>query len=95
MIYTQTLVQVSDNSGGFFALCIGILSQKRFASIGDTVVIAIKSIILNRKLTHARKRKILKGSVHKAVLIRCRRTQRRWGNQFLKGNSNSVVIVGN
>jgi len=77
MIYTQTLVKIADNSGGFFAICIGILSQSRLAVIGDTVIVAIKSILLNRKLTHARKRKILKGSIHKAVLIRCRKTQRR------------------
>lgn len=77
MIYTQTFVKIADNSGGFFALCIGILSQSKLAVIGDTIVVSIKSIFLNRKLTHKKKQKILKGSIHKAVLIRCRKTQKR------------------
>ena len=76
-------------------MCIGILSQSRTAVIGDTLVISIKSILLNRKLTHQKKRKILKGGVYKAALIRSRQIQKRWGGQYLKCGSNSVVIVGN
>ena len=57
MVYVQTIVRVSDNSGGFLAMCIGILSQSPEAVVGDTLVISIKSILLNRKLTHQKKKK--------------------------------------
>lgn len=60
MLYVQTVVRISDNSGGFFGLCIKILGQNKRAAVGDAVVISIKSILLNKKVTH-RKKKGLKG----------------------------------
>jgi ribosomal protein L14 len=70
MVFVSTIVRVIDNTGGFYAKCIGILTHSKLARIGDAVVIAIKSILLNKKITHRRKRKVLKGTVRKAVLLR-------------------------
>jgi ribosomal protein L14 len=70
VVFIQTVLRVIDNTGGFYAKCIGILSNSQLARIGDAVVITIKSILLNRKITHRKKRKVLKGTVRRAVLLR-------------------------
>jgi ribosomal protein L14 len=63
--------------------------------VGDAVVISIKSILLNRKITHQRKRKVLKGTVRRAIVIRNAFQKKRNFNIFIKGSSNAVAILGN
>lgn len=70
MVFVQTLLKVIDNTGGFYAKCIGILGNSKIARPGDEIVVAIKSIILNKKITHRKKRKVLKGTARRAVLLR-------------------------
>jgi large subunit ribosomal protein L14 len=95
MLYVQTLVNIVDNSGGFIGLCIRILGQRNRALIGDALVISIKSILLNRKITHQRKRKVLKGTVRRAIVLRNAFQKRRKFNLFIKGTTNAVAILGN
>ena len=95
MIYVQTLLKVIDNSGGYMALCLRILSNSSLGRVGNLVIVSIKSIILNKKLTHKKKRKVLKGSVRKAVVVRTAKPFKRWGNIYLTGYSNSIAILGN
>jgi large subunit ribosomal protein L14 len=95
MLYVQTLVNIVDNSGGFLGLCIRILGQRDRALIGDALVISIKSILLNRKITHQRKRKVLKGTVRRAIVLRNAFQKRRKFNLFIKGSTNAVAILGN
>lgn len=95
MIYVQTLLKIIDNSGGCTALCIRILSNSSIGRVGNALIVSIKSIILNRKITHKKKRKVLKGSIRKAVVVRTSRPLKRWGNIHLKGFSNCVAILGN
>lgn len=95
MLYVQTIVQIVDNSGGYIGLCIRIIGQNKRASVGDAIVISIKTIILNRKITHRRKRKVLKGTVRRAIVVRTAYIRRRNFNIFVKGSSNSVAILGN
>jgi large subunit ribosomal protein L14 len=94
MVFVQTLLKIIDNTGGFYAKCIGILGNSKIARPGDEIVICIKSIILNKKITHRKKRKILKGTVRRAVLLRSAYPFRRWGNINLRCNSNAAAIVG-
>lgn len=70
MVFIQTLLKIIDNTGGYHAKCIGVLTNSKLARIGDQIVVAIKSIILNKKVTHRKKRKVLKGTVRRAVLLR-------------------------
>lgn len=95
MLYVQTVVGIKDNSGGFVGLCIRILGQRSRALIGDAVVISIKSISINRKITHQRKRKVLKGTVRRAIVIRNAYQKIRKFNIFIKGSTNAVAILGN
>ena len=96
MVFVQTRLKIVDNSGGFEAMCIGILGKSyRKGLIGDVLVFSIKKIIINRKIKHQKKKKILKGSVWKGILIRMSSPQKRWGNYWIRGFSNSVAILGN
>lgn len=95
MVYVQSLLKVADNSGGNLALCIRILANSKLGRVGTAVIVSIKSIIINKKITHKKKRKVLKGTVRKAVIIRTSNPIKRWGNIRLKGSSNCVAILGN
>ena len=67
MIQVQTELMVADNTGAKKIECIKVLggSKRRYASIGDTIVIAVKEAIP--------KGKVKKGSVHKAVVVRVKK----------------------
>ena len=67
MIQVQTELLVADNTGAKKIECIKVLggSKRRYASIGDTIVIAVKEAIP--------KGKVKKGSVHKAVVVRVKK----------------------
>lgn len=95
MFYVQSTVHIADNSGGFIGMCVRVLGQNYRAAAGDAVVIAIKAIILNKKITHRRKRKVLKGTVRQAIVLRTGSKKRRAFNVFVKGSSNAVAILGN
>jgi len=94
MVYAQTFLKIIDNSGGFFALCIRVLSNSWKGKPGDELVIAIKSILLNKKIVAKRRRKVLKGTVRKAVLLRISYFIKRWGNFYIKFYSNGVALIG-
>lgn len=95
MIYVQSLLKVVDNSGGKLALCIRILANSKLGRVGTAVIISIKSIVINKKITHKKKRKVLKGTVRKAVILRTAHPIKRWGNINIKGTNNCVAILGN
>jgi len=94
MVYAQTFLKIIDNSGGCLALCIRVLTNSWLGKPGDELVIAIKSILLNKKIVAKRKKKVLKGTVRKAVLLRVSYFIKRWGNFYIKFNSNGVALIG-
>ena len=67
MIQVQTELFVADNTGAKKIECIKVLggSKRRYASIGDTIVVAVKEAIP--------KGKVKKVSVHKAVVVRVKK----------------------
>lgn len=87
MIQAQTILTIADNSGAKKAMCIKVLggSGLRYASLGDIIVIAIKSAIPNGK--------IKKGAVAKAVIIRTRKEVRRKDGSYIRFQDNAAVIV--
>lgn len=95
MLYSYTSLKVVDNSGGFMGLCIRVLGQSKRGAIGDAIAFSVKSIILNRKIIVKRKRKVLKGTVRQAIVIRVPYYRRRFFNIFLRGSSNAIAILGN
>jgi ribosomal protein L14 len=70
ILFIQTIIKIIDNTGGFYAKCIGVLTNSKLGRVGDQVVISVKSVLLNKKVTHHKKRKVLKGTVRRAVLLK-------------------------
>ena len=86
MIQVQTELQVADNTGAKKIECIKVLggSKRRYASIGDTIVIAVKEAIP--------KGKVKKGSVHKAVVVRVKKGIHSDGSK-VRFDNNAAVLV--
>jgi large subunit ribosomal protein L14 len=87
MIQAQTILTVADNSGAKKAMCIKVLggSKRKYASIGDEIVISIKSAIPNSK--------VKKGSVQRAVIVRTHKEVRRKDGSYIRFQDNAVVII--
>jgi len=87
MIQVQTELLVADNTGAKRIECIKVLggSKRRYASIGDTIVIAVKEAIP--------KGKVKKGSVHKAVVVRVKKGIHRSDGSKVKFDNNAAVLV--
>ena len=87
MIQAQTILTVADNSGAKKAMCIKVLggSKRKYASLGDIVVIAVKSAVPNSK--------IKKGTVQRAVVVRTHKEVRRKDGSYIRFQDNAVVII--
>jgi len=87
MIQVQTELQVADNTGARIVECIRVLggSRRRYATIGDIIVVSIKDAIP--------KGKVKKGDVHKAVIVRTRKELIRVDGSSIKFDSNAAVLV--
>ena len=87
MIQMQSCMKVADNSGAKIAQCIKVLggSHRRYAGIGDIVVVAIKDAIPTST--------IKKGAVQKAVIVRQAKEYRRPDGTYIRFDDNACVIV--
>jgi len=87
MIQIYSMLNVADNSGAKRIMCIRVLggSNRRYASLGDIVVCAVKTAIPEAP--------IKKGEVVKAVIVRTRRRIRREDGSYVKFYENGAVII--
>ncbi len=87
MIQQESRCKVADNSGAKEVLCIRVLggTGKRYASIGDKIVVAVKNAMPNGG--------VKKGSVAKAVVVRTRKEVRRPDGSYIRFDDNAVVIL--
>ncbi|MFW6011870.1 MAG: 50S ribosomal protein L14 [Desulfosalsimonas sp.] len=87
MIQAETRLSVADNSGAKEVYCIKVLggSRRRYASIGDIIVVSIKEAIPNSK--------VKKGDVVKAVVVRTKKEIRRIDGSFIRFDENSAVLI--
>ena len=87
MIQVQTELNVADNTGAKKIECIKVLggSKRRYASIGDTIVVAIKEAIP--------KGKVKKGTVHKAVVVRTKKEVRRRDGSYIRFEDNAAILL--
>ncbi len=88
MIQLKSMLDVADNSGAKKVVCVKVLggSRRRYASVGDVIVVAIKEAIPNSKIP--------KGSVHKAVIVRTAKAISREDGSFIKFDDTSAVLIG-
>jgi large subunit ribosomal protein L14 len=87
MVQAETKLTVADNSGAKVLYCIKVLggSRRRYASIGDVIVVAIKEAIPNAK--------VKKGDVLKAVVVRTKKEIRRPDGSHIRFDDNSAVLI--
>ena len=87
MIQVQSELDVADNTGARIVECIKVLggSKRRYASIGDKIVVSVKEAIPNGK--------VKKGSVHRAVIVRTKKAIYRDDGSSVKFDHNAVVIT--
>jgi large subunit ribosomal protein L14 len=89
MIQQETRMAVADNSGAKEVLCIRVLggTGKKYASVGDKVVVSVKSAIPSGD--------IKKGTVSKAVVVRTKKEIRRPDGSYIRFDDNAVVLLNN
>jgi len=87
MIQQQTILDVADNSGAKSVMCIKVLggTKRKYASIGDVIVVSVKEAIPNAK--------VKKGEVAKAVIVRTAREISRPDGSYIKFDGNSAVLI--
>jgi large subunit ribosomal protein L14 len=87
MIQSETRLTVADNSGARVLYCIKVLggSRRRYASVGDVIVVSVKDAIPNAK--------VKKGEVHKAVVVRTSKEVRRPDGSYIRFDDNSGARV--
>jgi len=87
MIQMQSRLAVADNTGARELMCVKVLggSRKRFARVGDVIVCSVKNVSPGSELK--------KGSVVRAVIVRCKQPTRRADGSYVRFDSNAAVII--
>ena len=87
MIQMRTILDCADNSGAKRVQCVKVLggSRRRYASIGDVIVVSIKEALPGAK--------VKKGDIARAVVVRTRREQSRADGSYIKFDENSAVLI--
>jgi large subunit ribosomal protein L14 len=89
MIQVHTRLDAADNSGAKELYCIKVLggSKRRYATVGDIIVVSVKEAIPNSK--------VKKGEVMKAVVVRTKKQVRRTDGSYIRFDTNSAVLINN
>ncbi len=87
MIQQESRLAVADNSGAKEVLCIRVLggTKKRYATIGDRIVVTVKSAIPSTEMK--------KGTVTKAVVVRTKKEIRRADGSYIRFDENACVLL--
>ena len=87
MIQNETVMTVADNSGARKAMCIKVLggSHRRYATVGDKIVVAIKEAIPRGK--------VQKGTVQRAIIVRTKFPVKRPDGSIIRFDDNAVVLI--
>ncbi|MFP4092924.1 MAG: 50S ribosomal protein L14 [Cyclobacteriaceae bacterium] len=87
MIQQESRLNVADNSGAKEVLCIRVLggTGKRYASVGDKIVVTVKSALSSSNLK--------KGTVSKAVIVRVKKEVRRKDGSYIRFEENAAVLL--
>lgn len=87
MVQQESRLAVADNSGAKEVLVIRVLggTKKRYASVGDKIVVAVKSAIPSGN--------VKKGDVSKAVVVRTKKHVRRADGSYIRFDDNAAVLL--
>jgi len=89
MIQQESVLEVADNSGARRVACIRVLggTGRRYASIGDIIVVSVKDAIPNGR--------VKKGEVRKAVVVRTAKGVARADGSYIRFDDNAAVLIDN
>ena len=89
MIQNESRLVVADNSGAKECLCIHVLggTGKRYATLGDTIVVTVKSVIPSSDMK--------KGTVSRAIVVRVKKEVRRQDGSYIRVDDNACVLINN
>lgn len=89
MIQSESRLTIADNSGARECLCIRVLggTKRRYASVGDVIVVTVKSVIPSSD--------IKKGTVSKALIVRTKKEIRRPDGSYIRFDDNACVLLNN
>ena len=95
MIQVETYLEVADNSGVKKVQCIKILggTNRRYASVGDIIVVAVKDSQPAYGLKDSVGKKVHSKAVLKAVVVRTKKPVRRKDGTYIKFDDNAVAII--
>ena len=87
MIREYTVVKMADNAGARSGKCIRVLggSKKRYATVGDLIVVAVHDVIPNGPLQE--------GQVARAVVVRTQKEYRRIDGSYIRFDDNAAVLI--
>lgn len=87
MIQQESVLQVADNSGARRVACIRVLggTRRRYASIGDVIVVSVKDAIPNAR--------VKKGEVRRAVVVRTKKEIGRVDGTYIRFDDNAAVLI--
>ncbi len=87
MVQQETMLSVADNSGAKRVCCVRVLggTRRRYASIGDVVVVSVKEAMPNSK--------VKKGDVAKAVIVRTKKEIARADGTWIRFDENAAVLI--
>jgi len=87
MIQMTSILDGADNSGAKKVMCIKVLggSKRKYASVGDVIVVSIREAIPNAK--------VKKGDVAKAVIVRTKKEIPRADGSYIRFDGNSAVLI--
>ena len=87
MIQVESRLEVADNSGAKEVACIKVPggSKRRYATLGDTIVVSIKDAIPHSK--------VKKGEVVSAVIVRTKKEVRRADGSYIRFDNNAAVLI--
>ena len=89
MVQQESRLTVCDNSGAKQALVIRVLggTKKRYASLGDTIVVAVKGVIPSSDIKD--------GTVSRAIVVRTKKEVRRADGSYIRFDDNACVLITN
>ena len=87
MIQEYSKLNVADNTGAKKVMCIKVLggSKRRYASLGDIIIVSVKQAIPNGA--------IKKGEKSKAVIVRTKKESRRKDGSYIRFDENAAVLI--
>lgn len=97
MIQLGSILKVTDRTGVVLVQCIKVFgsSEKRIAYLGDVILVSVKKINVKKFSGEKvrKKKRFLKGTLHRALIVRTKLNFSRLPGIFIKFDENSVVLV--